>query len=530
MNSQWFSWDASALVTLLTCAGLFALAYAVRAIPLRLSPHGLGIDHWYWKSYIEEYRRERRFPPRLPQYLLDEAHWYPPLFALLMARLPAALFDRASSQVAIVIDLLRMAFLLLVAAWQTDGHFTVILVAGLVYATTPILVSYNVQLNPRGLAALMLDALLVTLLWTSRGGPGWAWAAVCALGGLILLTHKMTTQLFWFLILGTAAIYRQWELLLVIPGAFAAALAMSGGFYTKVLRAHWDIVAFWWRNWRWAGADPVRESPVYGDGEYERPQKLHKSGLRGVVWHLFLLAGFHPAAWVSCLLVYERLFVASPFLIYPTPFLVWLLLTCAFAFLTTFVPAMKCLGAGYLYVYNTSLLASLIAGLTYTFTRNPAVSTTFVGLVMVLNIAGLVVYYRRAARNSRARLDDGLMLMIEELTARAPGVVLCLPSQWSEIVAYKTGFPVLWGAHGYGFKRVEPTFPRLLLSMGEIVERYGVRYLLTMDELLPATFTADLPAAPVAQHGHYLLYEFTPLPGGASGRSRAEGTVATALP
>jgi hypothetical protein len=512
VNPESFSSGITTAAGLLGCAGLFLLAYTLRVIPHRLSPHGLGIDHWYWKSYIEEYRRTRRFPPELPQYVLEQAQWYPPLFALLMAKLPAALFDRFSAHVAIVIDLVRMLFLLLVAAWQTNGHFTVILVAGLVYATTPILVSYNVQLNPRGLAALTLDALLVTLLWTNQGGPWWAWAAACLLGGLILLTHKMTTQLFWFLILGTAAIYRQWEVLLIIPGAVAAALVISRGFYANVMRAHWDIVSFWSRNWRWVGADQVRESPVYGDGRYQRPEKLHKPGMRGIVWHCFLLFGFHPAAWVSCLLVYERLFVESPLLIYPTPFLVWLLLTCMFAFLTTFVRPMKCLGAGYLYVYNTSLLASLIAGLTFTFTRAPVLSSSFLALVLVLNVAGLVVYYRQTLRNSRTRLDDGLMQMIDELTARPRGVVFCIPSQWSEVVAYRTGLPVLWGGHGYGFKLLEPTFPRLLLPIGEIAERYGVKYLLTMDELVSPAFQADLPEDPAARHGKYLLYDLADLP------------------
>ena len=67
--------------------GVFLLAYVLRAVPQWLSPQGLGVDHWFWKTYIETYRRERRFPPELPQYVLDEAQWYPPLFPMLLARL-----------------------------------------------------------------------------------------------------------------------------------------------------------------------------------------------------------------------------------------------------------------------------------------------------------------------------------------------------------------------------------------------------------------------------------------------------------
>ena len=171
------------LQRMLPLAGVFALAYVLRALPLWLSPLGVGVDHWYWKRYIEDYRRLRQFPPDLPQYVLDEGQWYPPLFPLLMARLPAALFDRWSSQIAIVIDLVRLALLVTVAAWQTKGNTVVMLVAGVAYATTPIQISYNVQLNPRGLAAIMLDALLATLLWTAyQGGAGGAGRSSCFSG------------------------------------------------------------------------------------------------------------------------------------------------------------------------------------------------------------------------------------------------------------------------------------------------------------------------------------------------------------
>src|SRR5947207_15366648 len=107
--------------------------------------------------------------------------------------------------------------------------------AGLIYATIPIQTSYNVQLNPRGLGALMLEIVLMLLLWYyGFQGQWWVWIPIVVLSGLILLTHKMTTQLFWFIVLGTALIYRKWWLLTLIPGSMLAAFLMSGGFSWKV--------------------------------------------------------------------------------------------------------------------------------------------------------------------------------------------------------------------------------------------------------------------------------------------------------
>jgi hypothetical protein len=304
-----------------------------------------------------------------------------------------------------------------------------------------------------------------------------------------------------------------------------AALVLSGGFYAKVLKAHHDIVSFWNRNWRWIGADQIRESPIYGDGRYERPEKLHRTGLRGFLWQCFVLFGFNPAAWISCLLAYERIFTTSALLIYPTPFLVWLLLPCLFACLTTFVRPLKCLGAGYLYVYNTSLLSSLILALTYEFTRVPRLSAALVGLALLLNVAGLLVYYRQFLTSKRSRVDEGLNEMVELLRERPRGTVMCMPIQWSEVVAYRTPQPVLWGGHGYGFRRLEPIWPRLLMPIRDVVRRYDVRYLLTMDSMLTPEFEADLPRSVVATRGEYRLYEFE-----TSGADIADDRMAFVVP
>ena len=493
----------------LLVTGLFAVAFALRILPHCFAPAGAGVDHWFWKMYIETYRRERVFPPTLPQYILDEHQWYPPVFPLLMAQLPHWVFDRWSHLIAIVIDLARMALLLTVAYRQSYGSLAVVGLAGMLYATSPILVSYNIQLNPRGLAALFLDGCFMLLLWRySYGGSVWLWAVVLLLAGLILLTHKMTTQLLWFIAIGAGLIYRDAALLLLVPGSIAVAMVLSRGFYVKILAAHWDIVRFWNRHWRWIGADPLRESPIYGNPTYERPRKLHPSGLRGFVWRCQVLFGLNPAAWIACLLVYERLFVRSPFLIYPTWLLVWLLLTCLLAALTTFVSSLKCIGAGYLYLYNASLLASLVVALTYRYTRLPEVSTPFAALVLLLNAVALAVYYRSFATNRRTRIDDGFERMLLRLKALPRGVVMCLPQSWHEPVAYKTGQPVLYGAHGYGFRRMEPVFPRLLLPVREVVKRYRIRYLLTMEGVMTERFEAELPAATCVREGEYLLYSF----------------------
>lgn len=490
-------------------AALFAAALGLRVLPHRLAPLGSGVDHWFWLAYIEEFRRTRKFPPHLPQYVLDQHQWYPPVFPLALAHLPSSVFERFNRQIAVFIDLLRMLMAMGATAFMCKGDTVAIVIAGVIYATVPIQISYNTQLNPRGLGALMLDAMLLLLLWkVEYAAPGWLWVAIFGLSGLILLTHKMTTQLFWFIAIGSALLYRDWRFALLVPGSMLVATVISGGFYVKVLRAHWDIVRFWAKHWPWIGSDMIRESPVYREEGYERARKLHRAGLRGLLWQCFILAGFSPAAWVACVLVYERLFVVSPLLIYPTYLLVWLLLAAILALMSTFIPTFKAIGAGYLYLYNTSLLAALLMAVTYRYTVAPAFSTAIIGAAIVLNSLGLIWYYRTVPRNRRWSIDHDFSAILQELASRPRGVVMCIPPNWYDVVAYKTRQPVLWGAHGYGFRRVEPTFPRLLIPLPEIFERYGVRYLLSLDGALSERFSSDMPPASTTRIGSYTLYDF----------------------
>jgi hypothetical protein len=55
----------------------------LRFFPKVLAGDNLGVDHWYWKAYIETYKRNKQFPPVLTQYILDEFQWYPLYFPCL---------------------------------------------------------------------------------------------------------------------------------------------------------------------------------------------------------------------------------------------------------------------------------------------------------------------------------------------------------------------------------------------------------------------------------------------------------------
>ncbi len=469
------------------------LAFFFRFLPHLFSSGGLGVDHWYWKTYIETYRRERRFPPILPQYILEEYQWYPPLFPMTMAYFPEKIFDSYSHWVAIIIDLLRMMLLLGILIWWSKSSPWAIGIAGLVYATMPILVSYNIQLNPRGIGALFLDLLIVLLLWVFLfNGPLWIWGVILLLSGLIMLTHKMTTQLFWFLCIGAGILTRDWWFFGLIPASILVALIISKGFYLNVVRAHWDIVSFWHRNWRWLMAHPIRESTIYGEKSYETPNKVHRRGIKGFLRHSGDLIVHNIWVWVLIAVAVTGIFPATTLTIQYQWVFWWIVLIALFGVLTLFLPFLKSLGAGQLYFYNAAFPTALLWGMIFkNATKDNHVLIVFL-IALLVNILVILRFYIGFKHAKTQKIDKNFEKVLEFLSKSPKGVVMCLPQKWYDVVAYKTGQPVLYGGHGYGFKLLEPVFPRLLIPVQEIIEKYKVRYLLTLDGYLNDEFQRDL--------------------------------------
>ena len=488
---------------------IFLVWIFLRLLPHYFAPHGVGVDHWFWKAYIEKYRREGKFPPSLPQFILDKQQWYPPLFPMLISRLPKTFFDRYSWLIANGIDLTRMILAMAFVYFISGSRTTPVLAAGVVYTLTPILISYNVQLNPRGLGALFLDVVIVLLIlaiWHSA--PWWIWILVAIFSGLILLTHKMTTQLFWFLCFVAGILKADLRLIMLIPISILVALILSKGFYIKVLRAHWDIVTFWHRNWPWLSAHPVRESPIYGVPGYETPTKYFAFGFKGFFRRLLYIVGFNPWAWSLLIAAYwmygphTRLTPEDAWMIR------WLASILLFVLLTTFIPAMRCLGNGHLYLYNSSFPAALVVGMVWGGLKHDAVVNLILAVTLILCVIGIAFYLLILLKSKTLKIDRTMNESLNRLHILPNGVVMCFPQHWHDIVSYKSAKPVLFGAHGYGFKLLEFIWPLLKEPISEVIKKYNVKYLLTYEGYLPANFLGELPAADKEEFGQYRLYRF----------------------
>ena len=259
---------------------LFGLSLWVRFRPLRINP-ALGVDHWYWLLCIEEVKKSRRIPPRLPYFMLEmDEQWYPPLYSIIMSLLPMKVLKEKGGQIAQAMDLLNGMLIFISVLWVSDNPMMASL-SGFSYMVAFLPLTYNNQLQPRGIANFILT-LAVLGVWGYVHSGNWVfWGGVLVLSVGLLFLHKMTVQMWVVYVLGLSLWARDWTVLMLLPASVFVAMLISKGFYLKVLKAHWDIVTFWHENIRNLGSHQYYESPRYRV-EHFISTATHQPGLRAL--------------------------------------------------------------------------------------------------------------------------------------------------------------------------------------------------------------------------------------------------------
>ena len=448
------------------------LAATSRVAMASLAAAGARVDHYYWMVAAQAYREQRGLPVRIRgKYLLeDERQGYPPLFGLLLGRCG---LDRWGSGTALVLEIVQMVILAWVLAYLRAPIATIALALAL-YAAAPVLVTYNLQLNSRMLGDIFLFSLLMAeVAATTTGGlTGVAlWGVAAVLTSLVLMTHKMTLQLYAVLLLPWA-----WALGTFLPiaafivGGAIYVLVVGGRFAAYQFSMHWELVQFWNRHWRLMGAHQFRHSPVYGDEQANCSSCFHRPGPAGALKHLRVAASYAPAAMLMPLA--SAASGAWP----PAWLMVWLGVVYAWALATLLVPRLKCLGGGHLYVFNAVAPAALwLAWL-------PAAGVTrfVVGCGIALTAVSLAIAWRIVGSRPAPR-DHGFFDAVSMLRGQRPGRVAVFPLQGAEAVAWETPHAVLWGGHGSGLSLMEGFFPVLRQPLATFLRRHDVGWVLCDD-------------------------------------------------
>jgi len=167
---------------------------------------------------------------------------------------------------------------------------------------------------------------------------------------------------------------------------------------------------------------------------------------------------------------------------------------------------MRCLGNGYLYGYNAIFPGALLIAMIWGGLKHDKVVEYILYGTFLFCLIGIAYYFGTLKISKTQKLDEDMEDVLKHLKDMPDGAVICFPPHWHDLVAYKTKKKVLFGGHGFGFKLLEPIFPRLLKSVSEIIADYQVKYILSYEGYLPEHFINELPVDTLKSFGDYRLY------------------------
>jgi hypothetical protein len=500
--------EALSILGLLT---LIVIGIGIRFRILWINP-ALGVDHWYWFLCAEDVKKRRRLPPRLPYFMLEsEEQWYPPLYAGLLALLPMKVLEKHGGKISQLIDLLYGLLIFFSVLW-TSGSILIAFLSGLSYSIAFFPMSYNYQLQPRGLANLLLTVMMIGLWFYLDTGSMVVWGGVLVLSVILLFLHKMTVQMWGVYLVGFGLWAWDWKILLLLPASLLLAIIVSKGFYIKMLKAHWDIVSFWNENIHYLESHQYYESPGYNTGNSKPTYWKPRSWRR-----LFYRIMFIPYYNVFAPLLFPALIYYA--MAYPqrelASFLwVWLALTYLWAFSTTLLPFFKALGAGALYIYQSFFPMFLLFGLYI-----PTVPTSLQRWLYALWAAGIIIsvvqwkkYCKSILTSKTATIGEELRAVLDYLKQLPKDGVFCIPFRLADGTAYWTRKKVFWGGHSYGFhKLLKPYFPIMRENVEQTLKGEPLNYLLFWRRYLESLRDIGLEEGRDIHYlfgkGEYELYE-----------------------
>jgi hypothetical protein len=490
---------------------VMALLLAAGHVALRFAPvwphRRQGCDAYYYLLCAEAFRARRRLPIVLPPlYLLEpQEQAYPPLMSMVLGLLPAPMIERFYWAVSPLIDALSLALLALWVGLHFGPGWA--LAAGAAYAANASLILEFSSLTSRPLALLETNAfLLASFAWI--GGSPWMLPAAILLGVAILYTHKLSTQLLWFLMPFLALAEWDWRWLVPLLVSYAAGFAIAPRLFLMILDGHRDIVAYWARNWPLLNAHIVRRSPLYAGphtgGAFYHPHDLRwlaRQAGKVLDYNCFIV--FAPAA----ALAWSGLDAAERFAVF------WVVGTYAWGSATYFLRPLRCLGEGNKY-FKYALVPSLFLAAALLAEAPGVLSYAAAAFCVAWTCLSYVLTARRmrVPEARTGRLSPELAPILKRIASDEGARLMCLPAHLCDLVAYHTRRPVLWGTHGLGFTEAEPFFPVLRKPVQHFVGAYRLTHLLLdrryvgLDELrLGETRIA-------AQSGDYLLVAFAATP------------------
>jgi hypothetical protein len=428
-----------------------------------------AVDQWYWLKYKDAVKVQKKCPPDLPNYLLEIKQWYPPVFGWFLSQIPNELF-KYTTPLTQFLSLFRLSFIILLAYSTNQENSLSLWLATVIYLTAPVLIYYDNQINSRIFGAILVDILILLFLGYFEYGLSYLLFPILLITLLLLFTHKMSHQLYLFLLFGLSLYYFSIIPILIYIVSNIVAIYLFG--YRKYLKHHIEIVKFWHRHRYKLGAHQFYESKIYGRKDFVYSNRLHGDGIKSFFKKSYLMIGMLPFS-IFILFNFQLNF-----------FTIIILATILFILLTSFVDSFLCLGAGSLYNYN--LVTFIGFYLVYVdIDYGNRVNQLLLLIVSIMTIVSIYKFYRGLKSKKE---DEEFNEALNYLKKSDLDRVMVIPFQLPDEVTYKINKKVFWGGHGYGFLWLEPYFPVFNSKIESTIDDWNLGAIFLKKDYFPEFF------------------------------------------
>lgn len=489
---------------------LMALTAAF-ALVLRLAPiwqhRHRGCDAYYFLLCVDEFRKHRKIPIVLPDiYMLEQREqWYPPGFAVFLSLFPRRLLDKYYWLITPFIDAMVAVILCVIVYFVTFNAWLAAL-AGTLYGLNASSIIDCTSLNSRGLGALIFSMFMLCVIMLMVSHQYYLLAFISLFGFCLLMTHKLSSQMLYFLLPFMAVVTSSPLPFYLLGGVLVLSYIASGGFVVKIWKGQSDILKFWRANWRDLGVHEIYDSPIYKMTSSHRWGKVFYSGLRGNL-RLIAYMGLNPFA-LMLIFPIIKYHVLSQF---DLLMLWWVAGVYVLAAITLFVPQLRFLGEGYRYLKLAALPVCYLAILPIYY--HWGFGNYYALVLLVSLVIAIAIYCRLFWFMSRPKettipfLDRGLQDTIAYLKRNDVKLVLCVPDSIGDAIGYYARCKVLRGTHNYPFAMVKPFFPMRKLPLDYLVKGYGISHVvISLDYVCPDILELNADSK-VQSSGKYEIYD-----------------------
>lgn len=461
---------------------VFVFTFLWRFVFLLKHPHR-GCDPYYYLLCIEEFRKNRKLPIRLPEYfaLQHQDQVYPPGLIILCSLLPDSFF-RFYWILSPILDSVISSLLFAVMSVLADSSQIAIMCV-LVYVFSDANFSEVMYFTPRQLGSLFHSLSIMTYFAYLSGYLGYGALFLAIIFGVsTLMTHKLSTQAFVIGMCMLSLCLLSWNPILFLLTVVVLTFVISAGFYLEIVKGHWHVMSFWHKYSKCLGIDPIIDSPVYGGNPFTSKRSNYGKSFIGLLKFAFRFYFLRDNIYVilSVLLLiihYSGYHYVSYFYLLCA---LWSVIVFFIGLLSYLVPFLR--GIGFMMQYGKLIICTGTVVCLYSFSvsflRPLAYLVSFYYIYIGLK---KFVLYLKADFNIgdtsawNLRKIHSLLGLIKQLDNP---LIMSIPLNYCDVISYKCRVRVFTGGHNPSFDDLKIIMPYYRDTIENIVNKYGITHLL----------------------------------------------------